>query len=157
MNHLIKIIKMIDYSISLTWEFAAKNWHYLGQKEVILWQDKCYYIFLKLKILKPTTFVQYGCTSQVSRLWGYGINSNRFNNSIWIMTLALREKCPYSEFFVVRIFPYFVRMRENTDQENSEYGHFLLSVGDKYVWWVEMNSSIFCRYFGEIFYLLEIC
>ena len=50
---------------------------------------------------------------------------------------TLREKCPYSEFFwsifshiwteygeILRISPYSVRMRENTDQKNSEYGHF---------------------------------
>ena len=49
----------------------------------------------------------------------------------------LCEKCPYSEFFwsvfslirteygeIRSIFPYSVRMRENTDQKNSKYGHF---------------------------------
>ena len=49
---------------------------------------------------------------------------------------ALRDKCPYSEFFwslfsrirtdygeILRIFPYSVRMRENKAQKNSEYGH----------------------------------
>ena len=53
---------------------------------------------------------------------------------------ALREKCPYSELFwpaffrirteygeILLISPYSVRMRENTDQNNSEYGHFLRS------------------------------
>ena len=48
-----------------------------------------------------------------------------------------REKCPYSEFVwsvfsrirteygeILRISPYSVRMRENTDRKNSEYGHF---------------------------------
>ena len=51
-------------------------------------------------------------------------------------TETLREMCPYSEFFwsvfshirtecgkIFRIYPYLVRMRENTDQKNSEYGH----------------------------------
>ena len=33
----------------------------------------------------------------------------------------LREKCPNTQFFLVRIFPYSVRMRENTD---SVFGHF---------------------------------
>ena len=50
---------------------------------------------------------------------------------------TLRKKCPYSELFwsvffriwaeygeILRISPYSVRMRENTDQNNSEYGHF---------------------------------
>ena len=50
---------------------------------------------------------------------------------------SLRKKCPYSEFFwsvfsriwteygeIRSISPYSVRMRENTDQNNSEYGHF---------------------------------
>ena len=52
-----------------------------------------------------------------------------------------REKCLYSEFFwsvfsriqteygeVLRICPYSVRMQENTDQKNSEYGHYSSSV-----------------------------
>ena len=52
------------------------------------------------------------------------------------MFLALRKKCPYSELFWLvfpafgdtNISPYSVRMRENTDQNKSEYGHFLRSV-----------------------------
>ena len=57
------------------------------------------------------------------------------------VTFALREECPYSELFwsvfshiwneyreILRISPYSVRMRENADQNNSEYGHFLRSV-----------------------------
>ena len=41
-------------------------------------------------------------------------------------------KCPYSElswfvFSGIRISPYSVRMRENKEQNNSEYGHFLRS------------------------------
>ena len=30
---------------------------------------------------------------------------------------TLREKCPHTEFFLVHIFPYSVRMWENTDQK----------------------------------------
>ena len=53
----------------------------------------------------------------------------------------LCEKCPYSEFFwsvfsrirteygeIQSIFPYSVRMRKNSDQKNSECGHFSRSV-----------------------------
>ena len=53
---------------------------------------------------------------------------------------ALHERCPYLELFwsvflsirteyreILRISPYSVRIRENTDQNNSEYGHFLRS------------------------------
>ena len=59
-------------------------------------------------------------------------------------TLALREKCLYSDsgpyfpafrlnmsvhlYLGLCISPYSCRMRENTDQKNSEYGHFLRSV-----------------------------
>ena len=35
-----------------------------------------------------------------------------------IVPIALCEKCPNTEFFLVRIFPYPVRIRENTDQKN---------------------------------------
>ena len=54
---------------------------------------------------------------------------------------TLRENFPYSELFwavfsrirteygeMLRISLYSVRMLENTDQNNSEYGHFLRSV-----------------------------
>ena len=50
---------------------------------------------------------------------------------------ALRKKCPYSELFcsaysrirteygeIQSISPYSVGMQENTDKNNSEYGHF---------------------------------
>ena len=47
------------------------------------------------------------------------------------------EKCPYPEFFwslfsLIRteyVERYSIQMRENTDQKNSEYGHFLRSDG----------------------------
>ena len=41
----------------------------------------------------------------------------------------MREKSPYSELFWSTFFrPTSVRMRENTDQNNSEYGYCLRSV-----------------------------
>ena len=58
---------------------------------------------------------------------------------------TLRKNCPYSELFwsvfsrtrteygeILRISPYSVLMRENTDQNNSEYGHFLRSGTDEF-------------------------
>ena len=61
-----------------------------------------------------------------------------FQVCILSWTYSLREKCPYSELFwsafsrirteygeMRSIFPYSVRMRENTDQNNSKYGNFL--------------------------------
>ena len=38
----------------------------------------------------------------------------------WEQTLC--KTCPYSEL-LLRISPYSVRMRENVDQNNSEYAH----------------------------------
>ena len=56
------------------------------------------------------------------------------------MYASLLEKCSYSELFrsafsriwteyfqILRISPYSVRMLENADQNNSEYGHFSCS------------------------------
>ena len=44
---------------------------------------------------------------------------------------SLCKKCPYSELFwsgeILRISLYSVWMRENADQNNSKYGHFLRS------------------------------
>ena len=60
---------------------------------------------------------------------------------ISLFQITLREKCPHSGFFwsvfsclrteygeMRSISPYSVRIRENTDQKNSEYGHFPRSV-----------------------------
>ena len=54
---------------------------------------------------------------------------------VLLFSTSLREKRPFSEFFwsvfshiwtkygeILRVFPYSVRMQENT--KNSEYGHF---------------------------------
>ena len=54
-----------------------------------------------------------------------------------LITISLRGNCSYSEFFwsfisrirteygeIIRISPYSVRMQENPDQKNSEYGQF---------------------------------
>ena len=59
----------------------------------------------------------------------------------YVVQLPLREKYLYSELFwsvfslirteygeILRISPYSVRMRENMDQDNAEYGHFLCSL-----------------------------
>ena len=56
----------------------------------------------------------------------------------------LRKMCPYSELFwtvfsgiqpenglIQSISPYSVRMQENPDQKNSEYGHFSRSAFNK--------------------------
>ena len=48
-----------------------------------------------------------------------------------LLRISLREKCPYLEllwsaFFRIRaIYGLSVRMRENADENDSEYGHFL--------------------------------
>ena len=53
------------------------------------------------------------------------------DKTIWeSIILTLREKCAYSELLwsvsaLPRISPHSVRMRENTDQNNPEYEHFL--------------------------------
>ena len=54
----------------------------------------------------------------------------------------LRYHCVFG-VILVRIFPYHVQMRENTDENNSEYGHFLRSDGLTLICikWVPKNSS----------------
>ena len=43
------------------------------------------------------------------------------------LELAIAWKVSVFWVILVRISPYSVRMRENADQNNSEYGHFLRS------------------------------
>ena len=66
--------------------------------------------------------------------------------------LSLRNKGPYSELFlsvfsrirneygeILRISSYSVRMLENTDQNKSEYGHFLRSVCFSKISWLKVT------------------
>ena len=61
-----------------------------------------------------------------------------YGNQLYLTLISLGKKCPYSELFwsvfsrirteyeeILRISPFSVRMRENRDQNNSKYGHFL--------------------------------
>ena len=80
------------------------------------------------------------------------LNANSFLSSALILPhnmqvfqFTLREKCPYSEFSG----PYSVRMRENTDQKNSEYGHFSSSVRNSKLVTLRLKisrlNSILCK------------
>ena len=64
-------------------------------------------------------------------------NNEKRNEKLISYYYRLRKKCPYSELFwsafsrirteygeIPSISPYSFRMRENADQNNSEYGHF---------------------------------
>ena len=53
-----------------------------------------------------------------------------FINFYYLLSPLLREKYPYSEFFWSLFSPYSVQIWENTDQKNSEYGHFSRCVWD---------------------------
>ena len=71
------------------------------------------------------------------------------NYYIWLYEkIKLRKKCPYLELFlstsshirteygeIRSICPYSVRIRENADQNNSEYGHILRSDQANKIWW----------------------
>ena len=62
--------------------------------------------------------------------------------SAFFPTPSLREKCPNTEFFLVRIFLYSVWIQENTDQKNSVFGHFSNTIiykdncGFDHIYWI---------------------
>ena len=78
-----------------------------------------------------------------NKKWSFNSFRDNPRNEIFLGTLniknSLREKCPYLGFFwfvfsrirteyvSLRVSPYSVQMREDTDQKNSKYGHFLRS------------------------------
>ena len=82
-----------------------------------------------------------------SELIGSWFDSNvKFISKFW---QPLRKKCPHSELLwsvfsrirteygeIICIYPYSVRMRENKDRNNYEYGHFSRSV-----YWVLDNGK----------------
>ena len=109
------------------------------------------------KILRmvPSCGKIYNNQLSFEELWNY-----RNYSSYYI----LREKCPYSELFwsvfspipteyeeILCISPGSVRMRENTDQNNSEYRHFSRSdssmeelMSSIISWFFETNCCLWC-------------
>ena len=79
-----------------------------------------------------------GLLTQIFRMFISLICKDSHNSCLFY---TVRKKCPYSEFFrsvfssirteygeMQCTSPYSVRLWENTDQKDSEYGHFLRSV-----------------------------
>ena len=103
------------------------------------WHVSVFYLFIFVPIFpqssqfdfpwkhkKTSAFLMFPGSGVKWELWekmGQGLREKK---------LTLRKKCPYSGFFWSvfsrNISPYSVRMRENKNQKNSEYGHFLRSV-----------------------------
>ena len=95
---------------------------------------------------KAKTDLQYLCDCQICRKWlwkyySYIFDDNTRTTERW--QIPLSEKCPCLELFwyvfslicteygeILRISPYSVQIRKNTDQNNSDYVHFLRSVLD---------------------------
>ena len=127
---------------------------YLWHIELIIrsWKASKYYVnncrYLSFFVTNQLLII-YLHISIISLLW-ICFNEFAFENASFCILLAilekwkwfsLREKCPYSELFWsvfssirtgygdTRSFsPYSVWMRENTEQNTSEYVHFLRSV-----------------------------
>ena len=81
-------------------------------------------------------------------------------DQIQVTNQILRKKCPYSELFwsvfsripteygeIRSIFPYSVRMGENADQNNSEYGQFSGSVSNYH-----LGKSLLIRSFSGLIF-----
>ena len=105
--------------------FLKSGYHFFSHYPFLLSSFSVHVVCVCLWLLH-TISVSILCASQEERL--SLLESNQ--------QMSLREKCPYSELFwsvsqyfiLVRISPYSVRMRENTDQNYSEYGYFSRSV-----------------------------
>ena len=88
-----------------------------------------------------------------------------------ICLIRLRKKCPYSELFwsafshirteygeILRISPYSVQMRENADQKNYEYGHFLRSVRQKNLTsYCHIRPKVCIKYIQHLFQKTKKC
>ena len=104
-----------------------------------------YHITLQMNLF---SFIEVKSTIywKTSRTCKINVTTNTSDLSKWLSSrclaeFTLREKCPYSEFFwsvfsrirakdkeILRISPHSIQMPQNTDQNNSEYGHFSRNV-----------------------------
>ena len=108
---------------------------------------RCCQIFLGSLIM-----FRHWLKSQIIVTFGFGVTK-----SFVYMRYTLREKWPCSELFWpvfsliraeygVSISPYSVQMRENADQNYSEYGHILRSDNQKPDFLIEIHwRNFFCR------------
>ena len=121
--------------------FLLQNgFNMLNQKPFILVQGWLH-IPIKVIVTLNTFFANLASKSPESKFSNRGFQGGQKWNSKKQPCVALSKACPYSKLFwslfsriwteyeeIVCISPYSVRMWENTDQNNSEYGHFLRSV-----------------------------
>ena len=107
-----------------------------------------------------------GVTRKKGKIYGSDLNylmSPRIYLGLFCFN-SLREKCPYSEFFwsvfsrirtEYREDPYSVRTWENTDQENSEYGHFSSMIISEISSYKKGNWYFFKSHFRPILLYLQ--
>ena len=80
-----------------------------------------------------------------------------------IKAVPMHKKCPCLELFSSIFFrirteyedllcksPYSVRMRENTDQKNFEYGHFNALRIPIFQWWFNLKMFLFFSYLKSV-------
>ena len=101
----------------------------------------CERLLLKIAALKiPRNYIKTSFKeSPFNKVVNFRITAllKKGSTTCLLILLTLREKCPYSALFwpvfslsrteygkILCIYPYLVRMLENIDQNNSEYGHF---------------------------------
>ena len=80
--------------------------------EWILYQIRC--LHLTLRITGGFKLFEFGCES------GLLLEKSPYSELVW--SAFSRIWTEYGQ--ILRITPYSVRMRENTDQNNSKYGHY---------------------------------
>ena len=66
------------------------------------------------------------------------VKSARNRSSFWSVFSRIRTECGE----IRSISPYSVRMRDNTDQKNSEYGHFSRSASRHSLSWILKNACL---------------
>ena len=84
---------------------------------------------IKISRLWKIYFIESGWVCMIWWLSIYGWTD-------WLIKWSLREKCPNTEFFLVSIFLYSVRIQENTDQKK-------LRIWTLFTHWI-------CTHFGKI-------
>ena len=85
------------------------------------------------KIRQISYIFKLSITYKSLKVFQFNKNGHKFliDTCVALDSLSLCERCPYSEFFwsvFSRIRTECGEIRENTDQKNSDYGHFLHSV-----------------------------
>ena len=123
-KYIFKTIFWKHYIRSVRIQILSKQWNI--RWNVLKASNHPFSTYAKFS-KKLTLLTYFSSLFHIYSLWFSDVSRvNSTAEKVSVFGVIVVSIFPHSDW-ILRISPYSVRMRENTDQNNSEYGHFLRS------------------------------